>query len=223
MDWFHGTWAVFLKELQLEWRSRFAINLLLLFVASSLMLIAFAVGREPLTEGMLAGLLWVVLLFAASIGLGRSFISEEERGTIMLLQLNTRGSMVYAGKFAFNLVLMLAVNAVALFVFFIVLNLRIAEGGLLILTLSLGAVGLSGATTLLGAIIARAGGHGALLPVLLFPVLVPLLVAVVHATRSALPAGGGWEDAAESLTMIVAFTGVIITASILLFDYIWQD
>jgi heme exporter protein B len=223
MNWLEGAWAVFLKDLQLEWRSRFAINMLLLFVAASLMLIVFAVGTEPLSERILSGLLWIVILFSAAVGLGRTFISEEEKGTVLLLQLNTRATMVFAGKLLFNLVLMLAVNLLAIVVFVVILNMSVADAGLLGTALLLGAVGLSGAVTLLGAIIARAGGHGALLPVLMFPVLVPLLVSVTNATKAALPAGGGWTAAGESVVALVAFAGVTITASFLLFDYVWQD
>jgi heme exporter protein B len=223
MHWLRGSLAVFLKDLQLEWRSRFAINMLLLFVAASLMLIAFAVGTEPLSERILSGLLWIVILFSAAVGLGRTFISEEEKGTVLLLQLNTRGTMVFAGKLLFNLVLMLAVNIVSVAVFIIILNMPVRDAGLLAAAMLLGAIGLSGAVTLLGAIIARAGGHGALLPVLMFPVLVPLLVSVTNATRAALPDGGGWAVAGESVVALVAFSGVTITASFLLFDYVWQD
>ncbi len=84
--------------------------------------------------------------------------------------------------------------------------------------------GLAGATTLLSALIARAaGGRGALLPVLLFPVLVPLLLSAVEATRSALLVAEGWAAATDELLTLVGFGGAVITAAVLLFDYIWLD
>ncbi len=223
MDWLHGTWAVFLKDLRLEWRSRYALNLLLMFVLASLMLIVFGVGQDPISERVQAALLWVVLLFAAAIGLGRAFISEEERGTTLLLQLNTRGSMVYAGKLLFNFLLLLCVNLVAVMAFVFLLNVTVLVPGLLATTLVLGAVGLAGASTLLGALIARAANRGPLLPVLLFPTLIPLLLSVVNASRSALPNGLGWDAAMQDLVTLVSFDGVVITLSVLLFDYVWDD
>ena len=223
MMWLAGTWAVFEKDVRLELRSRYAINMLLMFVLASLLLMLFAVGQEPISQRVQSALLWIVILFAASIGLGRSFISEEERGTVLLLQLNTMPSMVYAGKLLFNFLLVLVLNVVAVVVMIILLSIEVSSPGLLAATVLLGSLGLAGATTLLAAIIARASNRGPLLPVLLFPILVPLLMSVVTATRHALLLGQGWGDSSDELTTLVAFAGVVITASVLLFDHVWND
>lgn len=223
MDWLRGAWAVFEKDFRLELRSRYAINMLLMFVLASLLLVLFAVGQEPLSPKVESALLWIVILFSAAIGLGRAFVSEEERGTVLLLQLNARGSMVFAGKLLFNLMLVLGLNVVAVGVFAFLLGVRVVQPGLLLLTLLLGGLGLAGATTLLGAIIARTTNRGPLLPVLLFPLLTPLLLAVVSATRSALPDGLGWAAATDELLTLTGFAGTVITASALLFDYVWTD
>lgn len=222
--WLRGFWAVFEKDIKLELRARYAINMLLLFALGALVVIAFAVGPTPLSARVQAALLWTTLLFAAAVGLGRAFISEEERGTLLLLQLNLRPGAVYAGKLLVNFVLLLALNLVAVGAFAVLLQVQVAWPGLLALTLVLGSIGLAGATTLLSALIARAtGGRSALLPVLLFPVLVPLLLSAVEATRSALLVAEGWATATDELLTLVGFNGAVITAAILLFDYIWLD
>ncbi len=222
--WLRGFWAVFEKDIKLELRARYAINMLLLFALGALVVMAFAVGPTPLSARVQAALLWTVLLFAAAVGLGRAFISEEERGTMLLLQLNLRPGAVYAGKLLVNFALLLALNLVAVGAFAVLLRVQVAWPGLLALTLLLGSIGLAGATTLLSALIARAaGGRGALLPVLLFPVLVPLLLSAVEATRSALLVAEGWTAATDELLTLVGFGGAVITAAVLLFDYIWLD
>lgn len=223
MNWFSGAWAVFEKDVRLELRSRYAINMLLMFVVASILLMLFAIGQETISPRVQSALLWIVILFSASIGLGRAFVAEEERGTVLLLQLNTRPSMVYAGKLLFNFVLVLAMNVVAVLAMVLLLSIRVESDALLATSLLLGSVGLAGATTLLAAVIARASNRGPLLPVLLFPVLVPLLMSVVTASRHALEGGNGWNAAADELTTLFAFGGVIITASVLLFDYVWND
>jgi len=197
--------------------------MLLMFVLSALLLVIFAIGQEPVSDRVQAALLWIVILFSAAIGLGRAFIAEEERGTVLLLQLNTRASMVYAGKLLFNFLLVLGLNVVAVGAFLLLLNVEVRLPGLLLTTLVLGALGLSGATTLLAAIIARTANRGPLLPVLLFPLLIPLLLSVVSATKSALPNGLGWAAASDEMLTLVGFAGVVITASVLLFDYVWND
>jgi heme exporter protein B len=101
--------------------------------------------------------------------------------------------------------------------------MRVADPVLLTIVVILGSLGLAGATTLLAAVIARSSSQGPLLPVLLFPLLVPLLMSVVSATRHALVGEAAWQLAADELTTLVAFAGVVITASVLLFDYVWKD
>jgi len=223
MNWFNGAWAVFEKELRLELRSRYALNMLFMFVLSSLLLMAFAIGQDSVSTRMQSALVWIVILFAASIGLGRSFVAEEERGTVLLLQLNVPGSQVYAGKLVFNYLLLLAVNAVAVGIFTIMLDLKISVPLLMIASLVLGSLGLAGATTLLSAIIARTSNQGPLLPVLLFPLLIPLLLSVVSASRNALVGGAGFEGSGADLSTLVGFAGVVITASFLLFDFVWNE
>lgn len=221
-DWFIGAWAVFEKDLRLELRSRYAVNMLLMFVLGSILLVLFGIGQEAVSERVQSALLWVVILFAAAVGLGRAFLGEEERGTVLLLRLHTRGSTVYAGKLAFNFLLVLVLSVVAVGAFLLLLGLDVAMPGLLALTLGLGGLGLAGATTFLGAVIARAAHSGPLLPVLLFPPLVPLLLSVVGATRTAI-LGGGWNAASDELVTLAAFAGAVITASVLLFDYVWTE
>ncbi len=223
MSWFNGAWAIFEKELRLELRSRYALNMLFMFVLSSLLLMAFAIGQDPISTRMQSALVWIVILFAASIGLGRSFVAEEERGTVLMLQLNVPGSQVYAGKLVFNYLLLLAVNAVAVGIFTIMLDLTITDPLLLGASLVLGSLGLAGATTLLSAIIARTSNQGPLLPVLLFPLLIPLLLSVVGASKNALVGGTGFEGSGADLSTLVGFAGVVITASFLLFDFVWNE
>ena len=226
MDWLHGAWAVFLKDLRLEVRTRYGINALALFVASSLLLVAFSVGTGQVSERVASALLWIVIVFAAAVGLGRGFVAEEERGTVLLLQLNLRGSMVYAGKLLFNILLVGAMNALAAVGFVLVLGLEVESVGLLAATLGLGALGLAGATTLLSALIARASSQGPLLPVLAFPLLIPLLLTVIRVTKRSLLLGasaGPWAASLNDLITLGGYAGAVITASVLLFDFVWQD
>lgn len=220
--WLSGAWAVFEKDVREELRSRYAINMLLMFVASTLFLLLLAVGQESLSESVQSALLWVIILFSSVIGLGRGFISEVEQGTVLLLRLHTRASMVYAGKLVFNFFLVLALNSVALIGFVFFLNIETQSPGWLVLILVLGALGISGTTTLLAAIIARTAGKGPLLAVLAFPLLIPLLMSVVEATEIAFQ-GATWDALEQPCLTLFAFGGAVISASVLLFDFVWHD
>lgn len=222
MRWLKGAIAVLEKDLRVELRSRYAVNTILLFVLAALFLVAVFVRSEPLNPNLRSVLLWLVILFSAIAALSHAFVSEEERGTVLLLQLNALPSAVLVGKLFYNLVLTMALNTVAALTFWFVIGFEGADAAALIVILLLGAIGLSGATTLLSAIIARAVNRGPLFAVLSFPVLVPLLLSVVSGTRSALE-GSGLADVVADVLALVGYSGVVITASIILFDYIWKD
>lgn len=222
MDWLAGTWAVFRKDLRIELRNRYAVNSLLLFVLGALFLVLFAVGPQPLSARVQSALLWIVMLFAASLGLGRSFVREEEGGTALLLRLNTRASTVFVGKFLFNLLLVAGLTGVATGAFLLLLDIPIRSPGLLSAVLSLGTLGLASATTLLAALVARAARRGPLLPVLLLPLLVPLLVSGTSGTRKAIT-GVPWAQAQDELLTLIGFAGATLSAAIVLFDYVWMD
>ena len=118
--------------------------------------------------------------------------------------------------------LTVALNSVAAVSFWIIIGFQDVNGLTLVTVLALGAIGLSGATTLLSAIIAKAVNRGPLFAVLSFPVLVPLLLSVVNGTRRAIE-GAGLDGVTSEVFTLIGYAGVLITASTLLFDYIWKD
>ena len=224
MDWLAGTWAVFANDARLELRTRVALGALAMFVAASLVLVRVALGRGAPTVPVAAALLWIVIVFAAAVGLGRAFVAEEERGTSLLLQLHLRPSQVYTGKLLFNGALMLVLSALAVAGFRILVPSPLGAPGVLWAGVALGAVGLAAATTLLSALIARARAAGPLLPVLAFPVIVPVLIPSVALTQLAAGAAeGAWAAARGDLVLLAAYAGLLISASSLLFDYVWRD
>lgn len=224
MDWLVGTWAVFANDARLELRTRVALGALGMFVAASLMLVRLSLGRGAPSVPVTAAFLWIVVVFAAAVGLGRAFVAEEERGTSLLLQLHLRPSQVYAGKLLFNVALMLVLNALAVVGFRVLVPSPLGAPGVLWAAVALGAVALAAATTLLSALIARARAAGPLLPVLAFPVIVPILIPGVALVE--LAAGtpeGVWTEARGDLVLLAAYAGLLVSASFLLFEYVWRD
>ena len=224
MDWLAGAWAVFAKDVRLELRTRVALGALGMFVASSLMVVRLALDKSVPSVPVSASLLWVVVVFTAAVGLGRAFVAEEERGTTLLLQLALRPSQVYAGKLAFNIVLTLALSVLAAGGFRFLVPTPLGAPGVLAVALGLGALGLAAATTLLSALIARAQTAGPLLPVLAFPVVIPVLIPAVDLTKLAAgTATNVWAVARPDLILLAAYAGLLVSASFLLFDYVWRD
>jgi len=215
--------ALFKKDFHSELRTRYAINSLAMFIIVAISVIMFAVGQEKISEGLAGGLFWVVIFFTAMSGLARAFVSEEERGTSLTLQLIASPSTVFSGKLVFNIILVFCMNTViallyaALFESFVIKNFS-----LFIIAFVIGNIGLAASSTIIAAIIAKAGAKGTLYPVLSFPILLPLILTSVQLTLFALD-GTSIEDAKFELAIVVSYDVIMLTVSYMLFDFIWKD
>jgi heme exporter protein B len=222
----NAIWAVFVKDIRSELRSRYALNALLLFavsaaVAVSLGTTSLGLRREGDWLAVQASLLWIALLFAALNGLARSFVQEEETRTALALRLAAPPVAVYLGKLLFNLALLALLDAVTSALFVLFLRVEIGGLGLFAALLAAGSVALAATTTILAAIIAKASLKSALFAVLAFPLLVPLLVVAIRGTTLALE-GAGWERGWPFLQTLLAFALAMLTASLLLFRTVWE-
>ena len=214
--------AVLEKDLRAELRNRAALNAIFLFAITALVVVGLALGPGQIHPVFKGALLWVVLFFAAFSGLAHVFLHEEETNTALALRLCALPGAVYAGKLAFNLLLLTGVAVVVVPLFMLMLDVHIVRPVEFIVTLIGGCLGLGSAATIVGAIIAKAHGKGALYGALGFPILLPLLVIAVDATRlslTTLPAEGLRND----LIGLAAFTVMLVTISALLFPYVWED
>jgi heme exporter protein B len=218
-----STLTIFAKDFRSELRTRYALNALLMFVITTLAVILFAIGNESVSPDVLSGVLWIIIFFSTMSGLSRTFVSEEERGTVMTLHLVARPLTVYFGKLLFNLVLLVALNAftVVLYLLFIS-NFVIHNYSIFILTIVLGTLGLASASTIIAAIIAKANTKGTLYPVLSFPILLPLMLTVINATKMAVE-GADFSEATGEFQVLVSYLVVITAVSYLLFEYIWKE
>ena len=222
MKLINGIIAVFQKDLTLEARSRYALNTVLAFVGSSLLLILFSLKAQVLPPTPRSGLVWIVILFASLSSLSRSFVQEADRQTFDLLRLNANPQAVLLGKLLYNFFFTLLVSVVTMAAYLFFLDITIQDFLLLALSLVLGTLGLAGISTMLAALVSQAAHKGAIFSVLSMPLLIPLDLLLVRTTKGALVDGrlpGLWND----VVALIGFSGVTITAAILLFEYIWED
>jgi heme exporter protein B len=219
---FYQISAVFMKDLRAELRSQYAINAILAFVGSSILLIVFSLNAGNLSPQAQSGILWIIILFAALLSLSRSFVAETDQHTFALLRLHGSAGAVYGGKLIYNFVFTLIVNIVTFLLYFFLLGLRPAGFGPLIIVLILGSAGLAGIATMLAAIVSQADRRGAVFSVLSVPLLFPLILILVDATKITL-INGITPLFMDNLWAMIGFAGVTITAGILLFDFIWED
>lgn len=213
--------ALVWKEALVELRSRESVLAGAVFALLVLVVFNFAFDlRVENVAGVAPGVLWVAITFAGVLSLGRAFARERDRHTLdgLLLAPMDR-SALYLAKLVASVGSMLVVEAVALPAFLALFNLRVDLPALL-LVLTLGTLGFGAVGTLFAAISAHTRAREVMLPLLLFPIQVPVVLATVKSTGAAIR-GAGLEvgDDANWLGLLVAFDLLFLGLSVVLFDY----
>ena len=223
MNLLSSAWAIFIKDARSELRARYALNALLMFVVTSVATILFALRGEEPGSDTLSGMYWVVIFFTAMSGLSRIFVSEEERGTTMTLQLIAPLSAVYIGKLFFNCILTLLLSASVTILYLLAFpSFAVGSPAVFAAAAFLGSLGFASAATIIAAIISRANAKGTLYPVLSFPLLIPLFMTVIKATARALD-GEAFSAALGEFQILVSYSVVLGTGAFLLFEYVWKE
>jgi len=224
--WAGEALAVLRKEVTSELRSRVALNAVGLFALTTLVAVAYQIGPYQIQEQdrphLLSALLWIILFFAALAGLSRVFVKEEDSHTAKTLRLAARPGAVYAGKFCFNLLVLVALEVCVVPLYCALMGYTVRGVVGLIAVLFFGAVALAASTTLVAAIIARASGSGTLFAVLTVPLALPLLVILIQGTKAA-AADPALAAVMPALQGIISLAGVSLIAATFLFPVVWND
>jgi heme exporter protein B len=216
-------WAVAAKDLAEELRTRVAAGAVFFFAATAVALVAFAVGPfgvpELARQRVHAALFWIVLFFSAATGLPRAFVREEESGTALALRRLAPAAVVAAGKAIFNFLLLMAVAAVTMPAFALLMEWRVSSVPALLAVVLLAGCGLSVVSTFLSALVARAGHKSVLFVLVSFPLLLPLLLPAIAGTVEAAGGNTPWT----ALRVLVAYDGAASCGAYLLASAAWED
>ena len=217
--------ALVWKELTVELRARETILAGAVFALLTLVIFNFAFDLRVENVAQVApGVLWVTVTFSGVLSLGRAFTRERDRRTLDgLLLAPVDRSALFLAKVISSLVSMLIVEIIALPAFIGLFNLQV-NLPLLILALVLGTLGLAGVGTLFAAIAAHTRAREVLLPLLLFPIQVPVILATVKSTAAAVRVPGVEPiDVGQWLGLLVAFDALFLSLSVLLFDFAIEE
>jgi len=214
-----AVWAILRKECRTEWRTRWGLNAALLFAVTTLTAVSFAVGRMPDRPDVLSALLWIVLLFGALSSLAHAFVREVEGHTLTLLRLVASPLEIATGKFLFNIVFLLVIEAVTVPLFLALMGAPPPRWGTFTAVLLLGTLGLAASGTLTGALISQTRGRGALFAAVSLPLLLPVLAAAVSGTRAQ------WSglDPGAPLNLLAAYALGVVAIGVLLVDHLWEE
>lgn len=218
-----ATLAIVQKDLAAEFRSRELISAMLVFSLLVILIFNFALELDiKVRQSVTAGVLWTTFAFAGTLGLNRSMSVEKDRGCIDgLLLAPVDRSAIYFGKAISNLAFMLIVEAIVLPVYSMLYNVNLFRLDLLGVIL-LGSIGYTAVGTLLSAMAVQTRTRDVLLPILLFPIAVPVLLASVKASNGLL-AGAEFSEVLTPLNILIVYDIVFIAVAFMVFDFVVEE
>jgi heme exporter protein B len=217
------SWWIFLKDLNLEFKTKESLSVMIVFSLLILVILNFSIprGRVPI-HYIIPGLFWVAVSFAGILGFNRSFTIEEEEEAIkgLLLAPVDRGA-IFLGKFTMNTLLLVITEVIILPAIIILFNV-IPVGSIFsfIISILLVTIGFSLIGTLEGALSVKTRAKELMLPLLFFPVVVPIFLSGI---RLISPFFGGESAGSSWWIIVILFDLLYLFLSLLLFDYILEE
>jgi len=209
------------KDLLMELRDRTSLTVTITFAAITTLVIGLIIGQASIEIRMHAILIWIIIFFSAMNGLYHIFSREVEEGTALFLLKHHSAETIYLSKLIFNLLFFLAITTIIcpLYLFFLqVLPERII---LFLVIVYSGSLAIVSITTILAAMVSRAGGKGSLLTTIAFPLILPVLWTSIIMTENSFKNAAAIDYG--NIIFLLAFSGVVICFSYLLFRFIWME
>ena len=221
-----AAWLILRKDLTVEVRSREIAYTTIFFAVSCILVFAFALVKEgkPPEDGA-AGILWIAIAFAGTLALGRGFERERQAETLRALLLAPAARpAVYVGKLMGIVALLAGAELLLVPLVSVLFQAPLWRyPGWLTLLLASGTLGFAAVGTLFAAMLVRARSRDVLLPVLLYPITVPVIIAGVRGTAALLQPTVDIEVVRFWIALLVAFDAVFVTLSLWTFEPLMTD
>jgi heme exporter protein B len=220
MTLFHQIKFLIRKEIMLEWRSRYALNGILLYVVSTVF-VCYLSFREISNPPTWNALFWIIMLFASVNAITKSFM-QESRGRQLYYYTITGPQAIIISKIIYNVFLMLLLSVIALGFYTLVFRNPVGDLLFYMLSVLLGSISFASVFTMISGIASKSGNGGALMAILSFPVIIPLLLVLIKLSKNALD-GLDRSVSLDDIAILLAINVIVVTTSLLLFPYLWRD
>ena len=207
------------KEIILEWRSKYALNGILLYVVSTVFVCYLSFKTTP--PLVWNALFWIIMLFAAINAISKSFLQESKGRLLYYYQIASPQAIIIA-KIIYNMLLMILMSAIALLVYSVVFQNEVGDKLLYFGAVMLGAISFSSVFTMISAIASKANNNGTLMAILSFPVIIPVIILIIKLSKNAMD-GLDRSVSVDEIGVLTAINLIVITVSLLLFPYLWRD
>lgn len=209
------------KEFLLEFRQKSTIGGVLVYVVGTIFVSALCFAGK-LDKPTWNALFWVIALFTSVTISGKSFLKETGGQALFNYLYYSPGQFILS-KILYNMAFMLCLSLVTFFFYSFFIGSAVDNLGLFLVVLVLASTGLAGVLSLMSAIASKASGNFAIMSILSFPVLMPLILVVIRLSKQAVD-GIEWAGVSTSLLVVLGALNILTVAlSLLLFPYLWRD
>ncbi len=209
-----------LLEGKLEWKNKQSVTALFIYSFSSIF-VTYLAFQQTIDLTTWNSLFWIILLFASTNAIAKSFLQDSKGLQLFYYSMFSPKQLILA-KTLYNQILLIGLSLINFLIFQLVFPIAIYQIGQYLLSLILGAIGLSTVLTLVAGIVSKANNNAALLAILGFPLLFPLLSIIIQCSMNAIN-GFDWMVNQQLFIVLISLNLITILLSYLLFPYLWRD
>ena len=211
------------KEAILEWRQKYAINGILLYVVSAVFITYLSMGASQgqLPVPVWNSLYWIIILFSSVNAVAKSFV-QEHQGRQLYYYMIASPEAIILSKTIYNTLLTLLLALLGYLIFSLVFGNEVLDQPMFLLNLFLGAIGFSASLTMVSAIASKAGNNGTLMAILSFPIMIPILLMAIQVSKNAID-GLDRDLNWEKIITLLAINAIVGATSYILFPYLWKS
>ncbi|WMN07759.1 heme exporter protein CcmB [Marivirga arenosa] len=215
--------SIFKKEVKLEWRNKTAFNGILLYLVSTIFIcyLSFNVRTGQLQVLTWNALFWIIIVFANINGVAKSFLQEGE-GRMLYYYTLCKPNVILSGKLLFNILLSVIISLVGFTVYAFILGNPVNNYTFFLLTILFASIGFSAVLTLVSGIVSKANNSTALMSILSFPILLPILLMSVRLTKNAID-GINIGIMSDKLFTLISVDAIVLATAYILFPFIWRN
>lgn len=207
------------KELLLEWRSKYALNGVVLYVVSTVFVCFLSfVSLRGITWN---ALFWIIMLFASINAVSKSFLQESKGRQLYIYTIASPLALIIS-KTIYNIFLMLLLTLIALGFYTLVFDYVPEDMGLYLVATVLGSLSFSTIFTMISAIASKAGNGGMLMAILSFPVIIPVITVLIKLSKNAID-GLDRSVSLDEIGILLIINVLVAVFSLMLFPYLWRD